>query len=260
MSSKKIVNFLEKILINVHRLICNKCLFGFDESCKWIMLMEKQIKEYKNKLVFEKNRVNELISENKTLKKLIPEEQDPLEKYWNNKRPKSNILYPGRPLFLDETPCRVDPRIFFTIDHTLPTFIGTNDDKARKCLCWVHENIKYTEDYKEFWQFAFETLKRKKGDCEDQAILMANMMIMSGVSYWRIRLNAGTVKGGGHAYVTYLSEKDNKWYILDSCYWYSESRGLKKLFKDAEKYFGIWFSWNTKHIYLNEEYERKNEG
>jgi len=92
-------------------------------------------------------------------------------------------------------------------------------------------------------------LRRGKGDCEDGAILMANMMLLSGVPYWRIRLNAGDVEGGGHAYVTYLRETDNEWYILDWCYWPSESANFKKKWKDAQKYFGIWGSWNTKYIY-----------
>ena len=83
-------------------------------------------------------------------------------------------------------------------------------------------------------------------------------MLMSCIPQWRLRLNAGDVKGGGHCWVTYLAKKDNQWYILEWCYWYDESKGLKKLYKDAEKYFKIWFSWNTKYLYLDETYEREN--
>lgn len=98
--------------------------------------------------------------------------------------------------------------------------------------------------------------------CEDGAILMANMMINSGVSSWRLRLNAGDVKigngvrRGGHAYVTYLREFDNKWYVLDWCYEYKESVNFKKTWKKAKKYFSIWFSWNLKYIYKNIELDR----
>lgn len=192
-----------------------------------------------------------------------------LELYWNNKRKKSEtVRWRARPLFEVaqnntinwwEDNIQVDPRIFWTYDNTIPTFKGfSNDDIAIKCLDWVARNITYTADINpdEFWQFAFETFARRKGDCEDGAILIANMMLMSGVPYWRIRLNAGSVQGGGHAYVTYLAEKDNKWYILDWCYWYHESRNLGRTFKDAEKYFGIWFSFNTKYVYPDEKFER----
>ena len=165
-----------------------------------------------------------------------------LEKQWNNKRSKTTVLYNAR-----QTRA-LDPRIYFNpFDSTIPVVRGnTSDDLAIGSLKLVKKLIKYTKDDGEFWQFAFETLIRKKGDCEDGAILMANIMLKSGVPYWRIRLNAGSVLGGGHAYVTYLAE-DNEWYILDWCYWYTGK--LNKKWKDSEKYFGIWFSWNTRFMY-----------
>ena len=175
---------------------------------------------------------------------------DELEEYWNEKRPQTTWTHRGRPNPTDTTQTvSVDPRIFYQNDHLLPTFSGTNDQIALLCLNNVHSKIRYTSDEKEYWQFAYETYRRGKGDCEDGAILMANMMLLSGIPYWRVRLNAGDVKGGGHAYVTYLREEDNTWYILDWCYWYDESKGFGRNWKDAEKYFGIWGSWNTKYMY-----------
>jgi len=176
--------------------------------------------------------------------------QDDIEKYWNNKRKKTNWVYPGRPNPTDpDKRVFVDPRIFYQQDHTLPTYSGTNDEIASKCLHYVNLKIKYTKDDKDYWQFAYETRERKKGDCEDGAILMVNMMIMSGIPYWRVRLNAGKVKGGGHTYVTYLREENNEWYILDWCYWYKESKNFGKKWDDAEKYFTIWGSWNQKYVF-----------
>jgi len=108
------------------------------------------------------------------------------------------------------------------------------------------------------WLFAFETLKLRMGDCEDGAILMANLMIKAGIPYWRIRLNAGDVKNFGHVWITYLRETDNKWVILDWCYHpTAKVRALKKLYSDAEDYFKIWFSWNTKYIFKGEKFERE---
>jgi len=178
------------------------------------------------------------------------ETEKELELLWNNKRPKTRWFYPGRPDPITGERMFIDPRIFYTYDETLTRNTRPyNDDRASACLDYVARNITYTSDPKEYWQFAYETHKRRKGDCEDGSILMVNMMLMSGIPYWRIRLNAGSVQGGGHAWVTYLREEDNEWYVMDWCYFYNESKGFKKKWSDAEKYFKIWGSWNTKFIF-----------
>ena len=203
-------------------------------------------------------------SENADLKKQLNHQQveGELEKYWNNKRPSSEtLLYPARPLPYDMLGGNipVDPRIFWGEDSSIPMVTGsTNDERAIKALDYVARRITYTADINpaEFWQFGFETLKRNKGDCEDGAILLASILINSGIPYWRIRLNAGDVQGGGHCYVTYLAEKDNTWYLLDWCYDYNLARGLNRTFKSAQDYFGIWFSWNKQFIFPNDELDR----
>jgi len=192
-------------------------------------------------------------------------ELNELEIYWNEKRPHhENYQRLVRTIPKIDSYVKVDPRVFLNPkDNSVPFLTedssdNTNDQRAYKCLQWVHKNIKYTDEMTQFkekeeWLFPFETMSLRKGDCEDGAILLANMMLKAGIPYWRIRLNAGDVKGGGHAYVTYLREKDNKWIILDWCYWYS-SNG--RLWKNAKKYFGIWFSWNTKYIFYDEKFDR----
>jgi len=183
------------------------------------------------------------------------EEADELEDFWNGLRPKTTWLYYARP-YPDNDPNRikVDPRIFYQeYDNTIPRVSsGSLDKRANDCLKYVINRITYTTDVKsggEYWQFGYETFSRRKGDCEDGAILLANMMLRSGIPYWRIRLNAGLVQGGGHAYVTYLKEDDNQWYVFDWCYWPTESVDFKKKWKNAEKYFGIWGSWNQKYVF-----------
>lgn len=188
-------------------------------------------------------------------------QEDPLETYWNNKRPKSDITYPARPIANKSMNYEVDPRIFWTNDK-MPTVTGaTHDEMAMNALKYVISHVTYTPDKTQFtlneeWLFGYETLSLKKGDCEDGAILMANIMLKSGIPYWRIRLNAGNVQGGGHAWVTYLREADNKWYILDWCYWPNESLNFGRTYREAEKYYSIWFSWNIKYIYADEKFER----
>jgi len=189
-----------------------------------------------------KNILDKLVKENYCNKCITINE--PREILWNNKRPKKNILYPCR------GGIKTDPRMFLGFDYSIyhPT-IGSNDDKANLILDYVARKITYTSDVKENWQFAYETWDRRKGDCEDGAILMNVMMLNAGIPYWRIRLNAGSVQGGGHAYITYLREADDTWYILDWCYWYNESKDFGKRWDDAKKYFGIWFSINQRYCY-----------
>jgi predicted transglutaminase-like cysteine proteinase len=187
---------------------------------------------------------------------------DPLETYWNDKRTKTDDYIRKVRTVLNKTVMTyVDPRIFFNAtDNIVPVVTGTNDEKAYAALNKVIDLITYTSDTSQFkqdeeWLFPYESLQLEHGDCEDGAILLANIMLKSGIPYWRIRLNAGDVKGGGHCWVTYLRESDNQWVILDWCYWPEQSLpGL--LYHDAENYFDIWFSWNTKHIYLDENFER----
>jgi len=193
------------------------------------------------------------------------EKVDPLETFWNEKRPKADIVYKGREIPGKTETYEIDVRNFFTSnDSTIPNLPSglSYDECAVSALRWVHNNISYVSDsssegYSEYWQFPFETLTLKTGDCEDGAILIANIMLKAEVPYWRIRLNAGDVKGGGHAYVTYLREADSKWYVLDWCYWYEKSLanfGIKE-FKDLDKYYGIWFSWNLKYSFYTPTYD-----
>jgi len=221
----------------------------YEEVQEHIELINTLNEEIKEKDIL----INDLYdANNKLLEKLNTNE---LEEYWNNKIKKSTVYYYAR---RNESPQNV-LEFFNKNNKKIETITGsTNDVIAKKCLIWVHKNIKYTqkkdkENNGEYWQYANETNQYKTGDCEDGAILMANMMLKSGVPYWRIRINAGDVKGGGHAYVTYLKEKDNKWYVMDWCYWYN-SNG--KLWKEAEKYFGIWFSFNNKYAFKKDELDR----
>jgi len=161
----------------------------------------------------------------------------------------------------------VDVRNFFMInDVTIPVVTGsTNDIKALAGLNWVKSNIIYTPDKSsygidEYWAYPYQTLKRKRGDCEDGAILIANILLRSGVPWYRVRVCAGSVKGGGHAYCVYCRETDNEWVVLDWCYWYNSKPVADRLthydmrnYMNEEKNFYVWFSWDLKNIYAKEE-------
>jgi len=183
------------------------------------------------------------------LAKALTSQDDKLKEYWYNKFTKRKT----------QKYRNVNVRDYCTKKNDKAFIIKGKDfdDIANKCLCRVAKDITYTSDVRgngEFWQYANETITRKKGDCEDGAILMYNLMIKSGIPSWRVRLNAGDVQGGGHAYVTYLRESDSKWYIMDWCYWFNESKHFKKTWEEAEKYFGIWWSWNNEWVFLKPDY------
>lgn len=78
----------------------------------------------------------------------------------------------------------------------------------------------------ENWSFSYQTLGRKNGDCEDGTILLYDILRNSGIPAWKLRVNAGFVKGGvGHCWLSYYvesqfwqSRRDDKWVNLDWCY------------------------------------------
>lgn len=92
-----------------------------------------------------------------------------------------------------------------------------NDVKVHKIEEWVMNNIHYYSDKKQFnmndrWTLPWETLQRKKGDCEDGATLLIALAVTAGVPEDRLRLYAPiAVAGGWHAAVAYQRESNNEW-------------------------------------------------
>lgn len=94
----------------------------------------------------------------------------------------------------------------------------SNNSKVYKIEKWVMKNIKYRSDKKQFnmnerWTLPMETLQRKKGDCEDGAILIMSLAVSAGVPVERLRLYAPIAlpNGKGHACVAYQRESDDEW-------------------------------------------------
>ncbi len=253
-------------------------LFGFYKEINnlkvTISVLEQDAKRHKEQIKTHENRIAQLQAEATKLlgevemlgKQVVIE--DPNEKLWNNKYPKQDISYNARAFFNTKIITPIDVRIFFQstdfhLEHIVNgTYVGigklnegTFDERALKCLMWVHKYFKYVSDkevvdMQEFWMFVCEALYYMKGDCDDGAVLLANLMEAAGIPYWRIRLNAGDVKGGGHCYVTYCSEKDNEFCVLDWCYWYDDTPVENRvLHKDQQNYYSIWFSWNRKYAF-----------
>lgn len=196
----------------------------------------------------------ELRKEIEKLKQELENKKNPKEEFYNTKYPTANIEY--RREETDGT-YWIDVRTFFNeYDYLISKIEGTDDnDIALKCLKWIVGNIEYTSDkkqynYNEYWAYPYQTLKRKKGDCEDGSILLANIMLKSGIPYWKIRITAGDTPMGGHAYVTYYDEPRNRWVSLDWCYFPSNKAIKDRIdYKEDKLYGNIWFSFNQKFAF-----------
>lgn len=203
-----------------------------------------------------------------------------LEDYYNKKYPIVPIFYNGRVQIGSNTQFKVDVRDFFTLNDqilndivkSLKLSTQTDNQKAVSCLRWVIENIPYKSDqenYKqgEFWCMPFETLNKRSADCEDLSILLANLMIIAGIPSWKIRLVAGYVFEpikkiqAGHVYITFFDEMNEKWVILDSCYYPNLKRiEDREEYKKEKMYQEVWFSWNDKYSWNTSEADIRKMG
>lgn len=132
---------------------------------------------------------------------------------------------------------------------------GVDDnDTMLKCCLFVQDRIKYVSDSKsrsqtEYWQNPEDTVARKTGDCEDGAILMKSLTLIAGVPDWKVKIVAGHVKGGGHAYCTYITDDDRQ-VIMDWCYWPTRVNfSGRKTIKEDDRYGEVWFSFNYRNTY-----------
>lgn len=190
--------------------------------------------------------------------------------YYNYKHPREKVRYWGRGLPNNKGRIECDISNFVMKDDDMVKTLvfdtlgikksDTNHDRKSEIIQkWVIDNLTYVYDqaqhnYVEHWQYPYETLQLQTGDCEDGAILMASMMIAAGIPRWRVRIAGGLVKTGnataptgGHAWVTYLRESDQKFCILDWCYYPDRSPiHLKSTLKMNKNYLKTWFSWNDK--------------
>jgi hypothetical protein len=178
------------------------------------------------------------------------------ERTWRSKFQVQPIIYRAQNnlprdvrTFLFDKSCILEQCI---IDYKLK---GTSDsDTTYKIVMWVIDHLKYTGDDElhkqiEFWQDPEETIATLKGDCEDGAILIKSLTLAAGVPDWKIKIMAGNVTGGGHAYCVYIRE-DEAEVILDWCYWPNRLPIASRPDRATEKnYQEIWFNFDRMHGY-----------
>jgi len=171
--------------------------------------------------------------------------------YWNSRQPKERVVYKAQYGRLRDVRTFIFDRSFILEDviknHNL---VGKEDNETMyNILIFVMNHVKYTGDVetkgqKEFWQNPEDTITLGKGDCEDGAILIKSLSLIAGVPDYKVRIAAGAVKGGGHAYVLYVRSDDTQC-VLDWCYWPNKILIKdRKKFEEEENYYDIWFSFN----------------
>lgn len=232
--------------------------YELDEELDNLILEFKRYKvEVSNWLNNKDNLINNITAEKERLVKILTElkQEDVNAKYWNNKWKKNKLTYSAQGTI------KRDPRtLVCTKSHLInKIFTGTDDEKTLKILKFVKGRTKYKGDplihkKAEFWQHAEETYQRKTGDCEDCALLILSLMRMNGIPAYRCKICAGWVqinKGKcGHAYVIFLAS-DNRWYVLDWCYWYSKSisRFRRQPHNLCPEYLDIWWTFNDEYTW-----------
>jgi hypothetical protein len=185
---------------------------------------------------------------------------DVLEDQYNNKYPKTDrSVYKT----IADRSILLDARCFVGNQKNmkLPIFSGTDDEIVEQAQEWIIKNISYVSDQSQFatneyWEFSYETLTRKKGDCEDGAILLYDILRANNIPSWKIRINIGYAVNpnngsqGMHGYVTYYSQENAKWIAVDWC-WFPDTGLIKDRpeYKDNAMYGDISYSFNEEYCW-----------
>jgi len=135
-----------------------------------------------------------------------------------------------------------DPRVLITVDdpvvrakvEEVTRLSRTTEEKQQAIFEYVRKEIEYVtegnpKEYKypksflkfkfDFWQLPRETIEWRKGDCEDQAILLCTMMRIAGVPASDVQVVLGLLHvngtpAGGHAWCEF--KIGDEWYVLES--------------------------------------------
>jgi len=140
---------------------------------------------------------------------------------------------------------------------------GSFDYRVQVISKYFFEHLRYIpgkRDY-DYWLFPDETIAERGGDCEDRAILLAALLLASGVSGYVIRVALGKLYDGekkmskDHAWVMYKNE-DGKWMCLEPLLLSEKARktsrklaGRKTLLRQVQYEYIPYFVFNDCHLW-----------
>lgn len=140
---------------------------------------------------------------------------------------------------------------------------GAFDFRMRKVTEYVANHIACRPDARTFdtWRFPEETLAIKGGDCEDQAFLLASMLLASGISGYVVRVAMGKLyresvrNSRDHVWVMYKNES-GRWMLVEPLLYTTTAGRAEKLSREpavpppAETYEYVpYFVFNDSHLW-----------
>jgi hypothetical protein len=140
---------------------------------------------------------------------------------------------------------------------------GSFDYRVQVISKYFFKHFKYIPGNRKFdyWLFPDETIAEAGGDCEDRAILLAALLLASGISGYVVRVALGrlydaeTKKSKDHAWVMYKNE-DGKWMCLEPLLLSKEAKkasrklALRKTIPQQVQYEYIpFFIFNDCHLW-----------
>lgn len=178
------------------------------------------------------------------------------EEWWASRFPEKPVIYNAQDSRPRDVRNFIFPKSYILEDIVKKYKLAgkTPEDTMYKCCLFVIDYIKYVGDLEargqqEYWQTPEDTIARRQGDCEDGAILMKSLALCAGIPDWRVKIVAGNVTGGGHAYCTFIRDDDVQ-VICDWCYWPNRlPMKARQKFEDEANYQDVWFSFNYAKTY-----------
>ena len=132
------------------------------------------------------------------------------------------------------------------------------DESASLLRAWVRDTIWYAEDAfgSDYWQKPEETLSRKRGDCEDKALLLRAMIdaVATGMDQYGVRFVVGTLGKVGHATVAWHARSDGEWYNYDP------GTGLRPWLFKCDRMFSTYESAGRSGVWRHTDTWEKETG
>lgn len=197
--------------------------------------------------------------------KRYPKFEGLLEWIWNTRWKQSIILYNARGLGAVEVKDLLsvsdgEESILQLQVNDIINQDDTDDVNVIKIARFVNEYITYSTDIvnfnkNEYWAGPFEVYESKKDDCDGFAFLILKMMELAGIPAYRRKICAGDTKYGGHAYIIYLSRRDNEWYVIEGSLRAQESFLSFGNVPHNERliYEDIWFTFNEEKSWSQQD-------
>ena len=140
---------------------------------------------------------------------------------------------------------------------------GSFDYRVQVISKYFFEHFKYIPGSRgfDYWLFPDETIAERGGDCEDRAILLAALLLASGISGYVIRVALGKLydaekkKSKDHVWVMYQNE-DGKWMCLEPLLLCKDAKkasrklaGRKTIPRQVQYEYIPYFVFNDSHLW-----------